>query len=117
MGTTRASACETVFGAMESAYDELDGDVQEEMKGLADSIRGSIKTEADEIEEEVGTQLTQPTDTIKETDVPTFLAQVDVADAAVKGVIATGEEMEKTVDNLLVCQQVCDVIKDVLAAL
>ena len=117
MGTTLAAACESVFGAMESAYDELNSDVQDDMKGMVNSIRGTVKMEAGEIEEEVGTKMTQPTDAIEDTDVPTFLAQAGVADAAVQGVIATGAEMEKTVDNLLVCQEVCDTIKDTLAAM
>jgi chromosome segregation ATPase len=117
MATALAAACETVFGDVEGDYGDLDGDVRDDVKGMVESIRKSAKEEADEIEEEVGTQMTQPTATIVDTDVPTFLAQADVAEAAVKGVIATGAEMEKTVDNLLVCKEVCDVIKDTLAAM
>jgi DNA repair exonuclease SbcCD ATPase subunit len=114
MGTAFASACETVFGEIDSSYDELDADVQDDAKGLVESIRKSVQDEAGEIEDAIGTHMKEPCETAVEVDAPVFLAQVEVAEAAVQGVIATGEDMKKTVDNLLVCQDVCDVIKDVL---
>jgi hypothetical protein len=117
MGGVFVSSCETLFGEMSAAYDDLDDDVEDAASSLEESVRKSVQAEADEIEAEIGTSLQQPTEAVLEPDAPNYLKQVGAAEEAVRGVIETGQEMEKTVDNLLVCKDVCDLIKETLAQL
>jgi hypothetical protein len=117
MGGVFVSSCETLFGEMSAAYDEFDDDVEDAASSLDESVRKSVQAEADEIEAEIGTSLQQPTEAVLDPDAPNYLKQVGAAEEAVRGVIETGQEMEKTVDNLLVCKDVCDLIKETLAQL
>ena len=117
MGSAFLQACDTLFGEMATSYAGLDGEVQEDAKGLVQSIRNSVKAEAEALQTATGTHLEEPVGAFIDPNAPTYLAQVDVAEAATRGVIATGTELEKTVDNLLVCKDVCEVIKEALAEL
>jgi chromosome segregation ATPase len=117
MGTAFDSAVDTLFDGIETGYDSLDDEVEDAAKSFVDMVRAAVKAEATEIEAEIGTEIQQPTAAVLDPAAVTYLAHVVVAEAAVGAVIETGEAMEKTVDNLMVCKDVCDTIRETLAAM
>jgi hypothetical protein len=109
--------CATVYEGEETHYGQVAAAVAADAKTFVDMVRDEIKGAADAVQAEITSQLEDPVDTLLEVDAEFYLTELDVVAAFIGTVQDTGTKLDPIVTNLETCQDVCDVIQQVLKAM
>ncbi len=116
-GTEFAQQCSTVYDGAETKYGEVGEAVATDAQTFVEMVRDEFKAMANAVDTEIATQIEEPVDTLLDVDADLYSAELDVVAAFIAAVEATGTKLDPVVTNLQTCQEVCDVIKEVLKAM